>query len=84
MEQILEHMHASRAEVNAQSDDFDQYKLQQSDEDSDQASDEEADVSGQTSRQKRLQIMVFSATLTLPLHLRKRLNKGMSSSHARG
>ena len=78
MEQILEHIHANRADTNAQSDDFDQHKLQQSGEDGgdppDSEAEGEADLS-QASKQKRLQIMVFSATLTLPLHLRKRLNK---------
>ena len=76
MEQILEHIHANRADTNAQSDDFDQHKLQQSAEDGGDAPDSEAEGDlSQASKQKRLQIMVFSATLTLPLHLRKRLNK---------
>lgn len=78
MEHILEHIHANRADANGQSDDFDQHKLQQSDEDNKDAPDSEAEGEAdpsQPSKQKRLQIMVFSATLTLPLHLRKRLNK---------
>lgn len=75
MEQILEHIHANRGENNTQSDDFDQHKLQQSEEGGIGASDDEEDQSEQPSKQKRLQIMVFSATLTLPLHLRRRLNK---------
>lgn len=83
MEQILEHTHANRAEVNAQSDDFDQHKLQHSGEDDVRASDEDEDEPSHPSKQKRLQIMVFSATLTLPLHLRKRLNKSMSRAHVR-
>ena len=82
MEQILEHIHANRGENNTQSDDFDQHKLQQSEEGGIGASDDEEDQSEQPSKQKRLQIMVFSATLTLPLHLRRRLNKSKYTLHA--
>ena len=75
MEHILEHIHANRGENNTEADDFDQHKLQQPEEGGSEASDDEADQAAQPSKQKRLQIMVFSATLTLPLHLRRRLNK---------
>ncbi len=88
MEHILEHIKGSRAVDNSQPDEFDhRQKLtaQSSDTDDDEgdgaAADETVDVSqgcqsAKPGRQKRLQTMVFSATLTLPQHLRKRLKKG--------
>lgn len=92
MEHILEHIKGSRAVDNSQPDEFDhRQKLtaegsgDNDDEDEDEkgsaAADEvvgvpEGDQSAKPERQKRLQTMVFSATLTLPEHLRKRLKKG--------
>ncbi len=91
MEHILEHIKGSRAVDNSQPDEFDhRQKLtaegsdnddEDEDEDDGAAADETVGVpqghqSAKPGRQKRLQTMVFSATLTLPQHLRKRLKKG--------
>ena len=89
MEHILEHIKGSRAVDNSQPDEFD-HRQKLTAEGSDHDDDEEDDngaaggavdvsqgcQSAKPGRQKRLQTMVFSATLTLPQHLRKRLKKG--------
>ena len=90
MEHILEHIKGSRAVDNSQPDEFDhRQKLNtegsdDNDDDDDNdgaAADEPGNVSqgrqsAKAGRQKPLQTMVFSATLTLPQHLRKRLKRG--------
>ncbi|DBB02933.1 TPA: hypothetical protein ACH3X1_013532 [Trebouxia sp. C0004] len=93
MEHILEHIKGSRAVDNSQPDEFDhRQKLNvkssnhdDEEEDDGGAADElvgasQGCQSAKPGRQKRLQTMVFSATLTLPQHLRKRLKKGGGGS----
>ena len=83
MEHILEHIRGNRLSHNSQPDEYDHKLLDAADDNAaaaeqfaqgDDADDEES-VPKQHKR-KRLQTMVFSATLTLPQHLRKRLKKG--------
>lgn len=79
MEHILEHIKGSRS-LDSQPDEFDhrQELTATGSGDEDSAAGETGDRSDTAlpHRQKRLQTMVFSATLTLPQHLRKRLKKG--------
>ena len=89
MEHILEHIQSSRLDANTETDDFDQQDIQQptsgtasgaDPSDADEAEDprqEQQPLWGK--KQKRMQTMVFSATLTLPQHLRKRLHKSALS-----
>ncbi len=76
MEHILEHIKSSRLVDNNQPDEFDHE--QNVAEDIKDESAAERELSVKPKKQKRLQTMVFSATLTLPQHLRKRLKKGWS------
>ena len=79
MEHILEHIKSSRVIANTQSDEFDhEQSLHDRDESSAHASHEpEEEQPSKARKQKRLQTMVFSATLTLPQRLRSRFKKGL-------
>lgn len=83
MEHILEHIKSSRVIANTRPDEFDHEQRQiDHDESSSHASDEaedeaEEDQLSKARKQKRLQTMVFSATLTLPQRLRSRFKKGL-------
>lgn len=87
MEHILEHIQSSRLDANTETDDFDQQDMQQpasgAASDAGASDGDESDDASQKQlwgkKQKRMQTMVFSATLTLPLHLRKRLHKSEPS-----
>lgn len=85
MEHILDHIKSSRVTLNTQPDEFDHQHdspgpddSPTADEEADEAEGEAADEqSSQPKKQKRLQTMVFSATLTLPQRLRSRFKKGL-------
>lgn len=82
MEHILEHIKSSRLVDNNQPDDFDHEPASTESGDDTSAAEDEAtgdELSAKPKKQKRLQTMVFSATLTLPQHLRKRFKKGKPS-----
>ena len=83
MEHILEHIRGNRLSDNSQPDEYDHRQLDAAADDAaaveqfaegDAADDEES--APKQHKRKLLQTMVFSATLTLPQHLRKRLKKG--------
>ena len=80
MEHILEHIKSSRVTANTQPDEFDHQHGSPDPDDSatpDEAADHaEEEQPSQPRKQKRLQTMVFSATLTLPQRLRSRFKKG--------
>ena len=81
MEHILDHIKSSRVTLNTQPDEFDHQHGSPSPDDSpttEEAADDDADEQPRKPRkQKRLQTMVFSATLTLPQRLRSRFKKGL-------
>ena len=87
MEHILEHIKSSRVTLNTELDEFDhQHDSPGPDDSPGKTGNEEADEaageapdeqSSQPQKQKRLQTMVFSATLTLPQRLRSRFKKGL-------
>ena len=78
MEHILEHMKSSRVTLNSQPDEFDHHHASDDSPRANEEADEAADEQPiQPRKQKRLQTMVFSATLTLPQRLRSRFKKGL-------
>lgn len=80
MEHILDHIKSSRLTTNTQPDEFNHQHDSPNPADSSTLNDKEAEADEQPQqarKQKRLQTMVFSATLTLPQRLRSRFKKGL-------